>query len=281
MLKLEETIKSLKKYFAEQPNVSMAFVFGSFANGRAMAESDFDIAVYFKPKGKEIEWETEKEYKGESKIWLDVEKIVKRNVDLLILNRASSTVAFEVLRTNKPIIVKDKMLYWRFFSIITFEAIDFMDFVDDYRKIAARSASLNRIDRERLIRLEQFLNDELKDRQSFNKLDWQTYRTVSSQRRNVERWVENIANCSIDIAKILLASENMKIPDTYRDTLKDLSLLPKFKMKTALKLAEFAGLRNVPAHQYLDIRFDKIKKFIKESDAVYEELLKFVKKILK
>jgi predicted nucleotidyltransferase len=49
----------------------MAYVFGSFAKGRAMRESDIDIAVYFKSRGRTIEWEEEKYYLEENEIWED------------------------------------------------------------------------------------------------------------------------------------------------------------------------------------------------------------------
>lgn len=73
--------KELKEYFEKQEKVVMAFVFGSFAKGRAMRESDIDIAVYFKPKGRAIELEEERNYPGENKIWEDVERILGREID--------------------------------------------------------------------------------------------------------------------------------------------------------------------------------------------------------
>ena len=52
----------------------MAFLFGSRAKGQETSESDADIAVYFKPKSGQLEWEDETEYENESKIWSDIEK---------------------------------------------------------------------------------------------------------------------------------------------------------------------------------------------------------------
>ena len=259
----------------------MAFIFGSYAKGSAISESDLDIAIYFKPEGGEMEWEADKEYADEGKIWLDVERIVKRNVDLLILNRAFSTLAFEVLRTGIPILIKDRLLYLRFLSRVSFEAIDFMDIVDEYWAIKQRSSSLNDIDKQRLVRLVDFLEEELADKKYFKELTWQTYQFDSNQRRNVERWVENITNCSIDIAKIILASEKKRIPDTYKDMLISLALLPGFAEDAAPKLADFTKLRNILAHEYLDIRFGQIERFIRESEPVYNSLINFVKEIIK
>jgi predicted nucleotidyltransferase len=48
-------IRQLKEYFPRKPEVSMAFLFGSYVKGRAFYDSDVDIAVYFKPKTRRLE----------------------------------------------------------------------------------------------------------------------------------------------------------------------------------------------------------------------------------
>lgn len=101
-------VRLLKKYFSENPGVSMAFLFGSYVKGQAIFDSDVDIAVYFKPKERRLEWEEVSEYPEESKIWADTEKILGKNVDVLVLNKAPSFIAFDVLRTGIPLIIKDR-----------------------------------------------------------------------------------------------------------------------------------------------------------------------------
>ena len=54
------------------------------------------------------------------------------------------------------------------------------------------------------------------DHEDFVGLSRQEYESRAHARRNVERWVENIVNASIDIAKILAASSGKRIPPTYR-----------------------------------------------------------------
>jgi uncharacterized protein YutE (UPF0331/DUF86 family)/predicted nucleotidyltransferase len=259
----------------------MAFVFGSQVKGSATSESDFDVAVYFKPEGRILEWEATKSYKDEDKIWKDVEKLVGINTDLVILNRAPSTLAFSVLQEGKPIIIKDRSLYLRFLLIVSSAAEDFREFVEDFWKIKQRSKSFRSTDRERLTRVVDFLESELEDQPQFRNLDRKTYDSNPSLRRDVERWVENIVNASIDIAKILLAAEGKRIPQTYRETLERLSLLENFDSAVAEGLAKFSKLRNILAHEYLDIRFEQITNFVEESEAVYGKLVEFVKNLLR
>jgi predicted nucleotidyltransferase len=128
-------LKRIKDYLLKRENISMAFVFGSEANRSAGLESDLDIAVYFKPAGRGIEWESQTRYPGEDRIWLDLEKLAGREVDLLVLNRAASTIADTVLREGKPLFIRDKKIYLDFLLRISLEAEDYRDFVEDFYKM--------------------------------------------------------------------------------------------------------------------------------------------------
>ncbi len=129
-MKKEEILSNLRDYFEKRREVSMAFLFGSWAKSQEGVESDVDIAVYFKPKTNVLEWQDpDSYYETEKQIWADIESIVEIEVDLLILNRAHATVADMALR-GVPIVIKDRNLYMNFFLRITSEAIDFREWGD-------------------------------------------------------------------------------------------------------------------------------------------------------
>ena len=273
-------IKSLKEYFENRQDVEMAFLFGSRAKGQETSESDADIAVYFKPKSGQLEWEDETEYENESKIWSDIEKILGINTDFIVLNRAPGyACGFNNKRRGTDNNKKQK-LYFDFFFRVTSTASDFRDFVKDFWEIKERSQSLSPQDRERLTRTVDFLKDEIKDKDSFKNLDQKTYERNHDLRRNVERWAENIVNASIDIAKILLASSKAKIPQTYKEVIQKLPLALDFDGSVAASVAEFTKLRNILAHEYLDLRFNEIKKFIETMEHLYGYLVDYSVKIL-
>lgn len=255
----------------------MAFLFGSHAKGQPISESDVDIAIYFVPKDREIEWEEDKDYKEEDALWLDIEKIVGCNTDLVVLNRAPSGLASEILRTGTPIIIKDRNLYWRFFSLVGSAAEDFREIIKDWWAIRERSRSLSQEDKMKLMRAADFLQNELAEIEKFLAIDQREYQNNNDTRRNLERWIENIVNSSIDIAKTLLASEKKQLPETYAELLRSLGLLNGFDEGIAQALGEFAKLRNLLAHEYLDIRFSKIKKFLEKAEDIYGHLLGFAK----
>jgi uncharacterized protein len=131
-MELGELAERLNDYFGKRDEVVLAFLFGSWAKGQRGIDSDIDIAIYFQPEGHTLEWEeTGFQYDSEDQIWLDIERIVGREVDLLILNRAAPTIADSALR-GIPIIIKNRTLYLDFLLRITSEAIDFRQWVEAY-----------------------------------------------------------------------------------------------------------------------------------------------------
>ena len=108
-----------------------------------------------------------------------------------------------------------------------------------------------------------FLEDEMQSYEEFKDFTQLIYQSDRTQKRSVERWVENVVLSSVDMAEIVLASQKVRAPDKYREILKSLSFLNGFDKEIADKLGEFARLRNIITHEYLDIRWRQIQEFIK------------------
>lgn len=135
--------------------------------------------------------------------------------------------------------------------------------------------------KERLIKHLNFLEEEMKDYPLFESLAWETYRTERSKRRDAERWIENLVNSSIDISKIVLSAEEITLPETYREIVSSLSLIDEFDKEEVERLSSWVRLRNIITHEYLDIRWASINKFIEETQPLYNALLEKTKKYLK
>ena len=125
---LKEIIKKLNSYFKTKKEVVFVFLFGSFVHNNIHKNSDVDIGIYFYPQKNNIEVESSTKYKTENEIWLDVERILKREVDLIVLNRASSKICFSALR-GIPVIIKDWKLYLKFMAIVSDEGINYQQMV--------------------------------------------------------------------------------------------------------------------------------------------------------
>ena len=66
--------------------------------------------------------------------------------------------------------------------------------------------------KERLVKHLNFLEEELKDYALFKKLQRDEYLSNRNKRRNVERWIENVINSTVDISKVILTIEEIRIP---------------------------------------------------------------------
>ncbi|MEW6536904.1 MAG: HepT-like ribonuclease domain-containing protein [Candidatus Auribacterota bacterium] len=281
MVDLNEKIPLLKKYFEDRQSIVMAYIFGSYAKDRNMSESDMDIAVYFKPQDSRIiEYEADKKYPDEDKIWEDVEDIVGMYCDFVVMNRCPATLALEILQTGKEIIVKNEGLRLEFYLRVSSVAEDFMEFAKDFYDIKQRSRSLRKLDKLSLRRRVDFLKDQFTLLSDFKNINFKIYSDDALKQLSIERLIENIVNASIDIAKIILASEKKRIPEKYQETLLLFGFFISFDEEVAKKFARYAELRNILAHEYLDIRFERIKNFIETAEPIYNKVIDFVNKLL-
>lgn len=277
----EVKIEPLKQYFNKRQDVVMAFLFGSFVDKKQTRDSDIDIAVYFKLLSKMIEWEEKRDYPQEDEIWADLVDILGTdNVDLVVLNRVNPVLASNILENGLPLVIKDINTYWNFYEIISMEAEDFYQFAEEYWQIYKTAKSLLPQQRVRLIARVQFLDIELQELPLYKNLTFDTYCKDKVQRRNIERWVENIINATIDIAKIILASEKKQMPKSYREVLLNFGLFSGLNEEEAKRFSEFSKLRNILAHEYLDIVYEKIQSFLKISPPIYKKLIDFLKQYL-
>jgi len=120
-MKKNRVIKTLEEYFEKREDVIMAFLFGSFSKGIEGKTSDVDIAIYFKDE------------KDKMKIWCDIERLLKKEVDVVVLNRSFPIVGWEAIR-GIPLSIKDREKYLDYLLSVSWEAEDLIDFnLDAFR----------------------------------------------------------------------------------------------------------------------------------------------------
>jgi uncharacterized protein YutE (UPF0331/DUF86 family) len=129
-----------------------------------------------------------------------------------------------------------------------------------------------------IVRRIDFIQIQLSDLKKFTKLDWTTYQKDRDTQRNVERLAENIANATIDVCKIIIVGEDVEIPNSYREVVQKLGEVGVLEEGLALDVADYVVLRNVLAHQYLDIKWSKIKDFIVRAPQVVPKFIESIKK---
>ncbi len=130
---------------------------------------------------------------------------------------------------------------------------------------------------QRLLRHINFLEVEIEDYTKFKALKKKEYITDRDKRRSVERWVENIINSSVDISKIILLLEDINLPDSYKEIVASVSAVEDLSAVEAEALSNWVKFRNIVTHEYIDIRWASISKFIDQTNPLYKKFLEKVK----
>ena len=120
----DDTVNKLKQVFKENNWVKLAFLFGSQSKGIGKVESDFDVAIW------PDENSTERE---KNQLWLQLEKALKKPVDLVSVPDASPLVAWEAF-SGIPLVIRDQRFYINKMLEVSDEAHDFSSFVMDIWK---------------------------------------------------------------------------------------------------------------------------------------------------
>ncbi|MBI4640821.1 MAG: nucleotidyltransferase domain-containing protein [Candidatus Tectomicrobia bacterium] len=103
---LKEIIEWIQAYLEGRPEVTFAYLFGSWARGTANPLSDIDVAIY-------VDEEKIGEgycYGYKAEVMADLMEILKTNwVDLVILNAAPPLLGFQVVRYGIPLICRSEV----------------------------------------------------------------------------------------------------------------------------------------------------------------------------
>ncbi len=92
--------------------------------------------------------------------------------------------------------------------------------------------------------------------------------------------LECIEAC-IDIATHIIAANNLRRPEDYRDVFRVLEEENIISSRFSKRLQEMASFRNVLVHRYLHVDMERVKKFAKEDVKDIEKFVKIVLKLLK
>lgn len=98
--------KEVKEFLQKQAHVKLAYLFGSVALQKAGKLSDIDLAIFL-----DESLEKKEKFKIKLKLISDLEDILKNNrIDLVIMNDASISLNFEIIKANYPLFIQDKNL---------------------------------------------------------------------------------------------------------------------------------------------------------------------------
>jgi predicted nucleotidyltransferase len=122
-----EVAKEIQK---EKLPVMLAYLFGSFAKGKEWAKSDVDIAILLKEDTYAKDpLRTCGNIQGFAR---RIERIIKKEVDVHILNRASLSFSYVVVTTGIPAYASSRIALHRYQNKILGMFFDFRPFFEKY-----------------------------------------------------------------------------------------------------------------------------------------------------
>jgi len=95
----------LRERLDRDANVRFAVIFGSYARGGTRAGSDLDLAVYFNQPPVGLD---------HLDLLSELSDLAGREVDLVVLNRASALLRRQVFKNRIPLCIKDQPSYTAF-----------------------------------------------------------------------------------------------------------------------------------------------------------------------
>ena len=118
-LKKHEFVSVLEPFLARKNGIHLVFLFGSSVNRRVHPASDVDIGILFGsvPHVSQM-----------SALTAELSSLLKKEVDLVVLNHASPILRMQVLKKGVLVFARDLKLYHQFF-------VDTVNQYDDLKRI--------------------------------------------------------------------------------------------------------------------------------------------------
>jgi predicted nucleotidyltransferase len=119
----------LNRFFARQPDVILAYLFGSYGTGQAWAKSDLDIGVLF-----DESISSSQRFKLALRYGAQIERTIQTGleVDVRVLNTAPVEFLMQVIKPRQCLFARSEMDRIRFEARVTSTYCDFKPILDQY-----------------------------------------------------------------------------------------------------------------------------------------------------
>lgn len=127
-MKTDEIKKRVENTIKAHGEILAAYLYGSFASGSPVEESDIDIGLLLR-----ADYTPEPLY--EARISRELDKALGREVEARVLNHKNLIFLHQVLKHSKPLFSRDDKERIRFETETYSKYLDFKPFCEDYNQI--------------------------------------------------------------------------------------------------------------------------------------------------
>lgn len=239
-------IEALTEVLESEPRVAYALLFGSAAEGRLRGDSDVDLAVGF------VDPLT-------TPALLDLisrlEDTAGRPIDLTDLARAGPVIAFRVFRNGQVLFCRDRRaLVDRKARAIS----EYLDWRPMEQRFIAGVLGNGRGRRAKLVVKVAAIRDAIERIGEVLPADVESFVADRTAREVVTLNLLVAIQDAVDLASHWIADEGWVVPDTYRQVFLLMAEKGVLTRETAEAMAASASLRNLVAHRYGELQWDRM-----------------------
>ncbi|RLD16091.1 MAG: hypothetical protein DRI36_06185 [Caldiserica bacterium] len=137
------------------------------------------------------------------------------------------------------------------------------------------------IDKKLIVRKLSFIEDDIVKLKEIAKMKKEDFLKDIINQTLVERYLERIIGRMIDINYHVLTETGNPAPKDYYTSFIEMGKKKFISFSLSQELAQFAGLRNIIAHEYNSIDYEKLWKGMRKFLKIFPEYLKDLNRLLK
>lgn len=113
-------LKVLPEYCSGNKKIIAAYLFGSYAAGKATPFSDVDIALLTPPAENRMEV-----FHARLRYHTELSDLMKKNVDIVLLREAGEMLSYQILKFGRLVFEKDRDSHREFVAKRVIQCLDF------------------------------------------------------------------------------------------------------------------------------------------------------------
>jgi len=135
----------------------------------------------------------------------------------------------------------------------------------------------NKVIKEKLLKITSYI----KELSIFENISFKNFENDFVKRHSIERIIELIVECAIDINSIIISQNLNQMPKDYYQTFRQLTKLKIYNSNFAEKIAASVGLRNRLVHEYEKVDLVIVYSWIKKTLKLYKQYVIYINNFLK
>ncbi len=271
MVMKESLLQVLKGVVAKFSDVQLAYLFGSYAEGRAMPASDLDIAVLTRKNGI-IPYLTAE--------ISNALKIPEEKIAILNIEDAAPILKSKILKGIKLL---DREAYEE--KLRSELEPEIVDLNENERAGFYAWLKGNPLDESVLKRIITQLSEDVNDLEYFLERDFDEIRLDKNLRKAFERGMQTSIEGAIDLLRHIISGLNLGVAEYYKDYVEICREKGVIGAETAEKLLELIPTRHKLVHRYREIDHQKLwneAKMVTETmPKLQDEVRNYLRRILK